>query len=240
VRAPRLTTFTLASLLLAGCGQAVRQPSSHPAASGGQHAASPGSSVGGSAHPQVVEPVAGAAGAPPAADAGPGVVSVGPNGGGALPQPVSDAQIRQELAASGIPAGGRAAITAGGLAIAPLAAPQVVQTVIRAGNQIARLPYRFGGGHGTFTDNAYDCSGSISFAFAVAGILNRTVTSGELMGYGDPGPGKWITIMANGTHTFMYVAGLRFDTGGLGVTGSRWQAGERPYAGFAIRHPVGL
>jgi hypothetical protein len=240
VPARRLTTLALTSLMLAGCGQALPRPGHNSSASSDSHAAASESAVGGQAHPQVVEPIAGAAGAPPPADAGAGVVSVGPQSGGTLPQPVSDAQIRQELAASGIPSGDRAAITPGGLAIPPLGAPQVVQTVIRAGNQIARLPYRFGGGHGTFTDNAYDCSGSISFAFAVAGILDRTVTSGELMSYGAPGPGKWITIMANGTHTYMYVAGLRFDTGGLGVTGSRWQAGARSYAGFAVRHPMGL
>jgi cell wall-associated NlpC family hydrolase len=221
-------------IALAGCGQ---ERSAPPPASV-THASS---TLGGQSHPQVVEPVAGAAqAAPPASSAGSGVVSVGQPSGGALPQPVSDAEIRAELAASGIPAGDRAAITPGGLAIAPLGAPQAVQTVIQAGNQIAHLPYRFGGGHGTFTDNAYDCSGSISFAFAVAGLLNRTVTSGELMSYGAPGPGKWITIMANGTHTFMYVAGLRFDTGGIRVTGSRWQAGGRPYAAFAVRHPLGL
>jgi hypothetical protein len=38
----------------------------------------------------------------------------------------------------------------------------------------------------------------------------------------------------------MYVAGLRFDTGGLTVDGSRWQAAPRDSAGFAERHPVGL
>jgi cell wall-associated NlpC family hydrolase len=238
VRLRFVIPVAIAGLCLAGCGQAQR-PSAGTASTApvALRAAPAGQPLGGQAHPQVVEPVAGAAGSPQGG--GSGVVSVG-GSGGALPQPVSDAEIRHELAASGVPAGDRAAITPNGLAIAPLGAPQVVQTVIQAGNQIAHLPYRFGGGHGTFTDNAYDCSGSISFAFAVAGILNRTVTSGELMNWGDPGPGKWITIMANGTHTYMYVAGVRFDTGGLAVTGSRWQAGARSYAGFAVRHPAGL
>jgi len=79
--------------------------------------------------------------------------------------------------------------------------------------------------------------------FASAGILNTTVTSGQLMGMGDPGPGKWVTIYANPGHTFMYVAGLRFDTVALAETGSRWSnrpADEPNLATFAVRHPPGL
>jgi len=161
-----------------------------------------------------------------------------------LAQPVSDAVIRKELAASGLtPSSNQAELTPDGLAIAPIGAPPQVQAVINAGNEIARLPYRFGGGHGTFEDTAYDCSGSISFAFAAAGILSTTVTSGELMSWGAPGPGKWITVFANNGHTFMYVAGLRFDTVARAETGSRWSnrsADEPDLRTFAVRHPPGL
>ena len=101
----------------------------------------------------------------------------------------------------------RPTLTPNGLAVAPINAPLAVQNVIAAGNQIAHLPYRFGGGHGTFEDNAYDCSGSLSFVFAAAGLLNTTVTSGQLMTWGKPGPGKWITVFAAPGHTFMYVGG---------------------------------
>ncbi len=206
------------------------------AASNGPSASS---SLGVHAHPQAINPVAGAAA--PAASSGPASVSVGaPSGGGPLAQPVSDAQIRKELASSGMPAGNQAAITPTGLAIAPLGAPTVIQNVIRAGNEIAHLPYRFGGGHGTFVDNAYDCSGSISFVFAVAGILGTTMTSGEFASWGAPGPGRWITVLANNGHMFMYVAGLRFDTVALAQTGSRWDRNPTGTAGFAVRHPVGL
>jgi hypothetical protein len=157
---------------------------------------------------------------------------------------VSDAQIRQELASSGLSATtSRAEITPSGLAVAPINAPPPVQNVIDAGNQIAHLPYRFGGGHGTFEDNAYDCSGSLSFVFAAAGLLNTTVTSGQLMTWGKPGPGKWITVFAAPGHTFMYVAGLRFDTVALAETGSRWSnrsANEPDLSSFVVRHPAGL
>src|SRR5205807_10261423 len=127
--------------------------------------------------------------------------------------PVSDAQIRQQLAASGLSArSSQAELTGNGLAISPVEAPAEVQNVIDAGNQIAHLPYRFGGGHGTFEDNAYDCSGSLSFVFAAAGLLNTTLTLGQLMSWGKPGPGTWTTVFAAPCHTFIYVAGLRFDS----------------------------
>ncbi|HEX8976958.1 MAG TPA: hypothetical protein VF781_10635 [Solirubrobacteraceae bacterium] len=195
------------------------------------------------AHPQAIEPVAGAAAAAsaqPASDqAG---VSVGPPSP-SLPQPVTEAQVRQELAQSGMSASAdQAALTAGGLAVPPIDAPTAVQEVIAAGNQIARLPYHWGGGHMTYEDTGYDCSGSISYVFAAANLLSSTVTSGELMNYGQPGPGKWITIFANAGHTFMIVAGLRFDTVALAETGSRWST-RRPdenLSTFAIRHPPGL
>jgi cell wall-associated NlpC family hydrolase len=157
-----------------------------------------------------------------------------------LPRPRSDAEIRRTLAASGIPAGDAAALTGDGLAVAPLGAPPVVQAVIQAGNQIARLPYRYGGGHATWVDTAYDCSASISFAFAAAGLIATPMASGELVRWGDAGPGRWITVYANGGHAFMTVAGLRFDTSGLIATDSRWQRAARGTAGFAVRHPPGL
>ncbi len=184
-------------------------------------------------HPRAVDPSAGV----PAGTSG--VVSDS-RASRDLPQPKSDADIRRELAASGIPSGETAALTANGLAVAPLAAPAVVQAVIGAGNQIARLPYRYGGGHATWIDTAYDCSASISYAFAAAGLISAPMVSGDLAHWGDPGPGRWITVFANGGHTFMYVAGLRFDTGGLSATGSRWQGTPRGTAGFAVRHPPGL
>jgi hypothetical protein len=170
-------------------------------------------------------------------------VSVGPSPAG-VAQPVSDAVIRQELAASGLsPNPRQATLTPDGLALAPIDAPASVQAVINAGNEIAHLPYRFGGGHGTFEDSAYDCSGSLSFVFAAAGLLRSTVTSGQLMGWGDPGRGKWITVFAAPGHTFMYVAGLRFDTVALAETGSRWSnrsANEPDLRSFVVRHPPGL
>ena len=50
-------------------------------------------------------------------------------------------------------------------------------------------------------------------------------------------------MFANNGHTFMYIAGLRFDTVALAETGSRWSnrpADESNLSSFAIRHPAGL
>ena len=161
----------------------------------------------------------------------------------------SDAEVRRELRVAlglkgnaGVGTMAEAAqITAGGLAISPLAAPAVVDAVIRGGNRVAHAPYIYGGGHGRWEDTGYDCSGSVSFALASAGLINQTMDSTQLAQWGAPGPGKWITIYANGGHAFMYVAGLRFDTSGRdGPHGSRWQTAPRSLAGFAVRHPPGL
>jgi hypothetical protein len=136
-------------------------------------------------------------------------------------------------------------LTSGGLATVPPSAPSKVAYIINAANQVARKPYVYGGGHGrlageTFVDNAYDCSGSVSFALAAAGLVDRPMDSTALARYGRPGRGRWVTIYANTGHAFMTVAGLRFDTSGRAEGGSRWQAHSRTVAGFTVRHPPGL
>jgi cell wall-associated NlpC family hydrolase len=127
-----------------------------------------------------------------------------------------------------------------GLAVAPAGAPAQVVALIAAGNAIASLPYKYGGGHTSFEDHAYDCSGSVSFALHGAGLLDATLDSTGLARWGETGPGAWITIYANKTHTYLVVAGLRFDTSGQKKAGTRWQAAPRSSRGFKVRHAVGL
>jgi cell wall-associated NlpC family hydrolase len=166
---------------------------------------------------------------------------------GAAPVAQSDAEVRQELAlfrkhlsTFSAARGPIPQVRSDGTAVAPLQAPSVVAAVIGAGNAIATTPYKWGGGHGAWKDNGYDCSGSVSFALAGAGLMNSPLTSGAFMSWGDPGPGRWITIYANNGHVFMVVAGLRFDTSGANG-GTRWQSAKaRSYSGFAVRHPPGL
>lgn len=128
----------------------------------------------------------------------------------------------------------------GGAAQAPPGAPAAVGLVIAAGNAIAGLPYLYGGGHAGFKDTAYDCSGSISYALAAAGLVNSPMASTGFMSWGEPGPGKWITVYANAGHAFMVIAGWRFDTTALRGGGTRWTRQMRPTGGFVARHPPGL
>jgi membrane-bound lytic murein transglycosylase B len=119
---------------------------------------------------------------------------------------------------------------------------QAVKAVIAAANSIAHTPYVWGGGHGSWYSYGYDCSGAVSFALHGAGLLDTPLVSGALASYGEPGPGKWITIYANATHTYMEVAGLRFDTAGNapGVSGPRWKTTPGSYSSeFVVRHPTG-
>src|SRR2546423_1999764 len=138
-------------------------------------------------------------------------------------------------------AGSRARLNADGTATPPRNAPEAVKRVIRAGNEIADFPYIWGGGHGSFIDNGYECSGSVSYALAGGGLLKSPMVSGAFARWGDPGPGRWITIEASAGHVYMYVAGLRYDTSGRsGPRGSRWQAAARSNAGFTAAHPPSI
>jgi cell wall-associated NlpC family hydrolase len=134
----------------------------------------------------------------------------------------------------------RAIALGNGVALPPLEAPEAVKRMIEAGNGIARTPYKWGGGHGKWQDTGYDCSGSVSFVLAAAGLLSGPLASGPLMSWGEPGKGKWVTIWTNEGHVFLEVAGIRFDTSAQRVTGSRWINEMRSREGFVARHPAGL
>ncbi len=135
---------------------------------------------------------------------------------------------------------GATSILVDGLANAPQDAPPAVKAAVNAANSISTTPYIWGGGHGSWYSSGYDCSGAVSFALYGGGLLDTPMTSGSLMSYGEPGPGRWITIYASPTHTYAEIAGLRWDTvGDAEGTGPRWHV-EPPYPeGFVVRHPVG-
>jgi peptidoglycan hydrolase-like protein with peptidoglycan-binding domain len=116
----------------------------------------------------------------------------------------------------------------------------LLQRGVAAGNRIARTPYVYGGGHGSFSASGYDCSGSVSYVLHAMGRLDTPEDSGQLMSYGKPGPGRFVTIYANAGHAFMVINGRRFDTSGRSGNGSRWQADDRSTAGYTVRHPAGL
>ena len=131
-------------------------------------------------------------------------------------------------------------VETGGMAQPPPGAPPAVAQVMAAGNAIATLPYLYGGGHGSFQANAYDCSGSVSYALAAAGLVTSPLDSTAFESWGEPGPGRWITVYANAGHAFMVVAGWRFDTVALAEGGTRWTRTQTSTAGYVARHPPGL
>ena len=132
-----------------------------------------------------------------------------------------------------------------GVAYAPEQAPDAVKQAIWAANQIVGMPYRLGGGHKLgFTDHAYDCSGTVSFAMHGAGLLARPRDSSSFLRFGARGPGQWITVYTNPGHAFAVIAGLRLDTSAAGDpaggSGPRWRPNLRSTRGYKARHPVGL
>ena len=128
----------------------------------------------------------------------------------------------------------------GRTALAPAGAPQEVVDAIAAANEIVRKPYRYGGGHASFKDSGYDCSGTVSYALHGAGLLRRPRDSSGFESYGRAGRGDWITVYANAGHAFVVIAGLRLDTSGSGESGPRWRAEPRSGRGYVVRHPAGL
>jgi peptidoglycan hydrolase-like protein with peptidoglycan-binding domain len=116
----------------------------------------------------------------------------------------------------------------------------VVARVIAAADEIATRPYVWGGGHGSFESEGYDCSGSVSYALHGGGLLSSPEDSTGLESYGEPGPGKYITIYANAEHAYMVIDGKRFDTVALAEDGSRWGGPSDDGGGFVERHPDGL
>src|SRR4029077_16178006 len=132
----------------------------------------------------------------------------------------------------------------GNLALAPANAPLSVKRAIWAANQLRTKPYRYGGGHKSFHDSAYDCSGTVSYALAGAGLVTVPLSSTALRNFGSRGPGRWITIYARSGHSFAVIAGLRLDTTSPHNPSHhwapRWQPTPRVPRGFDARHPAGL
>jgi cell wall-associated NlpC family hydrolase len=167
----------------------------------------------------------------------------------------SDAEVKHELAqmqaaeqtakraqkAQLTPVAGGESVGGNGTIPIPTNVPEPIQRVIAGANAIADFPYVFGGGHASFVDNAYDCSGSVSYALAAAGLLSAPETSGELESWGAPGPGRYMTIEAAAGHVYMYVDGVMYNTAGRsGVYASRWQVHGTDNTGFVARHWPGL
>jgi hypothetical protein len=174
------------------------------------------------------------------------------SGGAAYPTPTpvpAAAPAPQDLTVPGA----EAQLLPDGSAAAPADAPPQVQEAIWAANRIQDKPYIYGGGHGDFDDDGYDCSGTVSYALHAAGLLEDPLDSGSFMKWGERGEGEWITVYTNRGHAYAVIAGLRLDTSAASVTrsttrkfkkaaqrGPRWRPTARSSRGFKVRHPLGF
>jgi cell wall-associated NlpC family hydrolase len=137
---------------------------------------------------------------------------------------------------------GSRAVLRNGIAYAPSEAPDNIKNAIWAVNSLREKPYVWGGGHGSFDDHGYDCSGTVSFALHYAGLLDAPLPSSDLRHYGRRGRGRWITVYSRDGHTFAIIAGLRLDTTDMrdgDAVGPRWYTEGRDTRGFVARHPAG-
>jgi 3D (Asp-Asp-Asp) domain-containing protein len=154
--------------------------------------------------------------------------------------------------------GQTAKILSNGNAAAPSEIPgnagRIIKAIIAAGNEIDSKPY-LEKHYGPLSEiwPTYDCSGSTSYVLYKAGLhsVNAQV-SGELESWGEPGPGKYLTIYANSKHVFVSVAGIAFNTAEYVPpnppgSGPRWQPGStiptqlnEDKAGFVARHWPGM
>lgn len=130
----------------------------------------------------------------------------------------------------------------GGLAIPPADAPPQVVRAIEAANRIESMPYEYGGGHRTWLDDGYDCSGTVSFALGKYGakVITAPMPSTGFMGWEEPGSGEWITTYSKPSHMYVVIAGLRFDTSQTPGNGPGWSKRKLVQPGYDVRHPAGL
>lgn len=146
-------------------------------------------------------------------------------------------------APSPAPSGGTATLNSDGSATPPADAPPQVAAAIEAANEIRDMPYVWGGGHGSFDDSGYDCSGAVSYALHGGGFLSSPLDSTGLSYWGESGAGNWITVYANSGHTYVVIAGLRWDTSGTDGSGPSWSTSLDGYlepSAYTTRHPAGF
>jgi Transglycosylase SLT domain len=147
----------------------------------------------------------------------------------------------------------------GHLAWIPEGAPTTVQAMVVAGNELQELPYGPDGHPDPRGALDEDCSSTVNYVLYRSGvrpieeIVKDNPLAQDYVNWGDPGPGRWVTIYATDTpqpHVFIVIAGLRLDTSHNGTDtgpnkdedGPRWRIfGEIPtWAKWSVRHPPGL
>jgi hypothetical protein len=149
--------------------------------------------------------------------------------------------------------------TDGHVALVPSQAPAIVQAMVIAGNELQELPYGPAGHPDPRGAENEDCSSTVNYVLYRSGvrpiveIVRDNPLAQDYVGWGDPGPGRWVTIYATTAptdHVFIVIAGLRLDTSHNGTDvgpnrnedGPRWRilAHIPTWAHWSVRHPPGL
>jgi len=147
----------------------------------------------------------------------------------------------------------------GHLAWIPEGAPTTVQAMIVAGNELQELPYGPDGHPDPRGATEEDCSSTVNYVLYRSGvrpieeIVKDNPLAQDYVNWGDPGPGRWVTIYATDVpqpHVFIVIAGLRLDTSHNGTDvgpnkdedGPRWRILSYipTWAKWSVRHPPGL
>ena len=118
--------------------------------------------------------------------------------------------------------GSQSRILPDGLATIPQDAPAAVQRAIAAGNRIIHTFYsqERRAGMLAHVQDSYDCSGASDYILYQAGLSDPTVDVGDAVAgtgitiesYGQPGPGRWITVFGSTGHEFIKVDNIVMDT----------------------------
>jgi hypothetical protein len=149
--------------------------------------------------------------------------------------------------------------TDGHVALIPTGVPPVVQAMLMAGNELQDLPYGATGHPDPLGATSEDCSSTVNYVLYRSGIrplaeiLRENPLAQDYVDWGDPGPGRWVSIYSTTEptdHVFIVIAGLRLDTSfnGTDVGPNRDQSGPRwrilnqipTWAHWSVRHPPGL
>jgi Transglycosylase SLT domain len=147
----------------------------------------------------------------------------------------------------------------GHVALIPEGVPARVQAMLVAGNELQELPYGPGGHPDPRGASEEDCSSTVNYVLYRSGvrpideIIKDNPLAQDYPTWGDPGPGRWVTIYSTteGTdHVFIVIAGLRLDTSHNGTdegpnrdeNGPRWRILSHipTWAHWSVRHPPGL
>jgi Transglycosylase SLT domain len=149
--------------------------------------------------------------------------------------------------------------TDGHLAWIPEGVPTTVQAMVVAGNELQELPYGPDGHPDPLGASEEDCSSTVNYVLYRSGVRplaeveKDNPLAQDYVNWGDPGPGRWVTIYATDVpqpHVFIVIAGLRLDTSHNGTdegpnrneNGPRWRILSYipTWAKWSVRHPPGL